>query len=197
VFDWKKHGEYREIIDILKHDGVLLAASDTVLGLFAQLTEKGKQKLDIIKVRNAKPYIVMIRSQAMLSQFVDQQLDEQIIGVINRCWPGPLTIIFRAKKSLPDWMKGFDGTIAIRVPDHEGLQVLLECVGALFTTSANISDQPLPKKYDEVDQKILDQVQAVCCNPTMVYDGPASTIIDASSGSIKIIRQGVVGVDSN
>jgi tRNA A37 threonylcarbamoyladenosine synthetase subunit TsaC/SUA5/YrdC len=73
---------------------------------------------------------------------------------------------------------------------------LLQHFDALFTTSANISDQPLPDRYADVNPEILNQVQAVCCQADKIYDGPASTIVDFSSGSINIVRLGAVGVDS-
>lgn len=193
---WDKNDDISLMINVLKHDGVLLASSDTVLGLFAQLSEKSKKKLDAIKRRNLKPYIVIVQSRHQISRFIDQELDVEIQNIMDRYWPGPLTMIFKAKSTLPYWMVGVDGTIAIRVPEHEGLQKILSHVHGLFTTSANISDQPLPMTYDQVNYEIVDQVDASCCDPLAVYDGPASTIIDVSMGTIKIIRMGAIKIDS-
>jgi len=196
VLSWNEIDSYPILINVLKNDGVVLASSDTVLGLFAQLSEKAKNDLDSIKVRNLKPYIVMIKSASLLDKFIDQPLTKVIQEIIYTYWPGPLTIIFKAKTTLPNWMVGVDGTIALRVPHHEGLQKLLDEVDALFTTSANISEQSLPITFQQVNPIIIDRVQEICCEPDKVYDGPASTIIDVSSGSIKIIRQGVVVLNS-
>ncbi len=196
MFDRNENDCYQLVTDVLGHDEVVIAASDTVLGLFAQLSEKSKQKLDIIKQRNLKPYIVLIKSTKMLNQFADQLLDATMQQIIDTYWPGPLTIIFKAKSTLPSWMVGVDGTIAIRIPDHAGLQKLLENFDGLFTTSANISDQPVPHNYAQINPIILDQVKMVCCDLNKIYDGPASTIIDFSSGSVKIVRLGAVVIDS-
>ena len=196
MFDWNNSDCYQHLIDVLRGDGVVLAASDTVLGLFAQLSEKSKLKLDSIKRRNLKPYIVLIESAKLLDRFTDQSFDASMQRIIDTCWPGPLTIIFKAKSTLPSWMRAEDGTIAIRVPHHDGLQKILQNVEGLFTTSANVSDQPLPINYAQVSDVILNQVQAVCCDAEKMYDGPASTIVDFSSGSIKIIRVGAVAIDS-
>ena len=196
MFDWNNNDCYQHLIETLRCDGVVLAASDTVLGLFAQLSEKSKKFLDGIKRRNLKPYIVLIESAKLLNQFTDQQLDANMQKIIDTYWPGPLTIIFKAKSTLPNWMKSENNTIAIRVPDHQGLQKIMQQFNGLFTTSANISDQPVPQNYAQVGDVILNQVQAVCCDTEKMYDGPASTIIDFSSGSIKIIRVGAVSIDS-
>lgn len=196
MFDWNGNVDYQHLANVLKSDEVVLAASDTVLGLFAQLSENGKKRLDAIKKRNLKPYIILLASPAQLHDFTDQQLDKTMQKIIAKNWPGPLTILFKAKSTLPEWMVGLQGTVAIRIPDHQGLQELLRYVPAMFTTSANISDQPLPDSLPKVTPEIVDQVQAVCCDPYKVYDGPASTIVDFSSGSLKIIRLGAVLIDS-
>ncbi len=196
MFDWNDKACYPHLIDVLQGDGVVLAASDTVLGLFAQLSEKAKNRLDAIKKRNLKPYIILIPSASLLCDFTEQTIDASMQHIIDKNWPGPLTIIFKANATLPSWMVGLQGTVAIRIPDHVGLQSLLQHVPALFTTSANISDQPLPDRYADVNPEILSQVQAVCCQADKIYDGPASTIVDFSSGSIKIVRLGAVAIDS-
>ncbi len=196
MFDWNNLQFYPVAIKALKDDKILLASSDTVLGLFGQLSEISKKKLDTIKKRNLKPYIVIIRSVDVLSEFTDQVFDDRLQKIMQQYWPGPLTIIFKAKDEVPGWMKGADGTIAIRVPDHAGLQNMLQQFYGLFTTSANISDQPLPHEYDQIDPIILEQVELVCCDKNMCYNGLASTVIDYSAGSMKVLRQGAIVIDS-
>jgi L-threonylcarbamoyladenylate synthase len=196
MLNWNDSSSNLLIARVLHDDELVLASSDTVLGLFAQLSEKSKQQLDLIKHRNLKPYIVLIRSVELLHKFTDQVIDDKMQQIMNKFWPGPLTIIFKAKSTLPDWMVSSNKTIAIRIPCHDGLQGLLQQFEGLFTTSANISDQPIPHKYDEVDSKILNRVRLVCCQTDIKYDSPASTIIDFTSGSIKIIRSGAVRLDS-
>lgn len=196
MLNWNEQGNYKLIIDVLRNDEIVLAESDTVLGLFAQLSEKAKKMLDTVKQRNLKPYILLIKSADLLERFTDQKIDAEMQRIISRYWPGPLTIIFKAKADLPDWMTSAQKTIAIRIPHHQGLQSILREVDALFTTSANISDQNIPHTYEQVNPAILEQVGIVCCDDKIVYDGPASTIIDCSSGSIKILRSGIITIDS-
>lgn len=196
MLDWNNVETYPYLIKALQHDDVVLASSDTVLGLFAQLSEKAKKKIDTIKIRNSKSYIILLQSADLIYQFIDQDINQSMHTIIDQYWPGPVTIIFKARPTLPDWLQSAQGTIAIRVPEHQGLQKLLDHIPALFTTSANISDQSLPERYQDINPAILQQVSAVCCNPDMIYDGPASTIIDVSSGSIKIVRQGSVIINS-
>jgi len=144
-----------------------------------------------------KPYIVLLSSSDLLFKFIDQDLNQSMKNIMTKYWPGPLTIIFKAKSTLPNWMKSEQGTIAMRIPEHQGWQDVLEQVQAVFTTSANITDEQLPLKVSDIDQRILDQVQLVCYNRgQQVYDSKPSTILDFSTGSIQIIRQGAVVLDS-
>ena len=196
MLDWSRKDSYRLIVDALHSNGVVLAASDTVLGLFAQLSEKSKLKLDAIKHRSLKPYIILVKSSKLLHLFTDQLIDSSMQNIINQYWPGPLTIIFKAKSTLPDWMISSSKTIAIRVPNHDGLQRVLQSVDGLFTTSANISDEIIPDRCAQINPMILSKVQLVCCEEDKIYDGPASTIIDLSSGSIKVVRFGAVKINS-
>ncbi|MGZ6254916.1 MAG: L-threonylcarbamoyladenylate synthase [Candidatus Chromulinivorax sp.] len=196
MIDFFKKNEYDDAVNVLINDGVVLAPSDTVLGLFAQLSEEAKSNLDNIKIRNQKPYIVLVNNKEKIFDFIDQEIDENLEKIMSKYWPGPLTIIFKAKATLPSWMKSVDGTIAIRVPDNEKLQYLLQNISYLFTTSANISDQPLPLSYHEIDRKILEQV--FCCDIQLntIYNSKPSTIINYSSGSIQIIRLGAIDLNS-
>jgi len=196
MLDWSGKDSYKLIVDVLHKDGVVLAASDTVLGLFTQLSEKSKLKLDAIKHRSLKPYIILIKSSGLLHHFTDQLIDSSMQKIIDKYWPGPLTIIFKAKPILPDWMTSSSKTIAIRVPSHDGLQKILQDVDGLFTTSANVSNEKNPDRYANINPEVLNLVQSVCCESDKVYAGPASTIIDLSSGSVEIVRSGAVEINS-
>jgi L-threonylcarbamoyladenylate synthase len=196
VKSWNDSNAVETFFNAVQNDTIVLAESDTVLGLFGRLSLVSKEKLDLIKQRNLKPYIVLIQSVSLISNFIDQDLDATMQKIMDTYWPGPLTIIFKAKSTLPGWLVGNQGTIALRIPHHQGLQAVLQRLDGLFTTSANISDQPMPDSYKNMNPKILEQVGFVCCQKDFMYDGPASTILDFSSGSIKVIRLGSIVIDS-
>jgi len=196
MFLFKEKKELQIVIEGLQSDGVMLSPSDTVLGLFAQLSEKSKNKLDLIKQRDIKPYIILLSSAHLLYDYIDQDLDSTMKKIITTYWPGPLTIIFKAKTILPDWLQGQDGTIAIRVPQHETLQQILEHVDSLFSTSANISGEVVATKIADVHPLIKEKVDMVCGDHHVSYNEQASTIIDFSTGVLQILRQGAVKLDS-
>ena len=176
---------------VLQQGQVILASGDTVLGLWCNIDSQAYASLNKIKQRHDKPYLLVIQSVEKLPLFIDQEFDETLKNLVQTCWPGPVTLIFKARADLPDWMKSPNGTIAIRVPDHQGLLALLEHFDALFSTSANIHGQPIPESISAVDRTILEQVGAVCVEQgQLIYPQNPSTILDCSTGTIQIIRAG-------
>lgn len=174
---------------------VSLATSDTVLGLLAVADNDGFAGLNLIKNRCQKPYIVLVDSIEKVVSLTED-LNEKLIQFIKLSWPGPLTIIFKSKKNDNFYMKTFGNTIAIRIPSHEGLLKLLASFeGGLYSTSANLSGQPVPKVLKEVDQQIIDKVDCIVLDKVIKENILPSTILDCTGDTIKVIRQGIYPID--
>ncbi|MCF7899664.1 Sua5/YciO/YrdC/YwlC family protein, partial [Candidatus Babeliales bacterium] len=158
-------------------------------------TFKSYKKLNNIKTkRDNKPYLILIDSIQKLKKFVSNKnlSNKNIINLINNCWPGPVTIIFKAKKNLPKYLKSEQNTIAIRCPNNKNLQKLLSSFDGLFSTSANISNQPIPTIIENIDPEILKKIDylVVDIKKSLPQTLP-STIIDLSNEKeIKVLRKG-------
>ena len=187
---WSHPATIKKMVELLHAGGVILSTTDTVLGLLAPLSESGRCALDMIKKRQAKPYIVLLPSIDLLGHYVEPIESFHIEKLLNSCWPGPLTILLKAKRSMPRYITGAAGTIAVRVPDHVGLQAVLTQCGPLFSTSANLADQPVPGVISEVDAHIFDAVGLVVDDAHMHNNAVASTILDCSAGDIRVVREG-------
>lgn len=180
------------IVELLANDQVILGDSDTVLGLLANTSSRGRLALDLIKEREKKPYIILIEKVAKAKKFVSQTDLEKIAPLLTGFWPGPLTVIFKAKAGLPVYLQGESGTIALRVPDHKGLLSVLPHFDGLFSTSANLAGQSVPPSINDVDPSISDKAALIVLdegsnNPQKL----PSTIIDCSGPEIRLVRQGV------
>lgn len=188
---WNHPDDIESLERIVRSGGVFIAQSDTVLGLFSSLTQQGFELLNVLKKRYEKPYIILISSPKYLKNFSDCQFDERLYRLINSCWPGPVTLIFKARHDLSPWMKSSEGTIALRVPQHKGLLALLARIPGLFSTSANYTGEPIPQSLEQVDQSILKQV---ACIVTDEDNGSSkrhpSTILDCTGSTIKVVREG-------
>jgi L-threonylcarbamoyladenylate synthase len=195
---WNDAESKDKIKKILDQDEILFASGDTVLGLWGKLTEKSFESINQLKQRSGKPYLIVIASISKIDKFVDLPLSEKLQTLIQTCWPGPVTIVFKARADLPAWMKSPDGTIALRVPDHAGLLKLLADYDGLFSTSANIQGQPIPESLADVDSSILSGVgTAVCIDRGQQHYGQnPSTILDCSTGNIRVLRLGAFDLDA-
>jgi len=230
IIHWQSPDTKNKVIEELKNNNVLITTTDTIPGFLANTTDKGFQALNTIKQdRQHKPYIILISDTSIgdasisdaskLDYFVDpEQLTQQIKNLVKQCWPGPLTIIFKAKKELPDFLKSENNTVAIRCPNYPPLLDVLKNFNGLFSTSANISNTQAPLTIGQVDNQVAAQVECLVDDEnssknSQVLETKPSTIIDVSdtcvsnaqiddtsvsntrvSNTIRVIRQGAYSV---
>ncbi len=117
------------------------------------------------------------------------------LRIMEKFWPGPLTILLAAKAGLPELITGGTGKVALRVPGKSfALDIARATVVPITATSANISGRAPAGSADEVIKYFGEAVDLV------VDGGPApggkpSTIIDLSGETIKLLRKGVIPYD--
>lgn len=183
---------------------VAITSTDTILGLLAPQTPQGFDALNAIKGgRSSKQYLTLISSVDKLVHYVNvDQLDSRVVNALSQCWPGPLTIIFKARPELPKFLTGQDGTIALRCPAHLGLLELLGSYDGLFSTSANQSGRTPPQLLEQISPDVMQHVDLIVLDAEDVAsesESPApsvsSTLIDVSdvdNKGIGIAREGAV-----
>lgn len=167
------------LIKCLGAGDVLRLPTDTVYGYICDAENKNAvAKIFEMKKRDEKkPLGVFVKDLPQFYDLVDggkEGLREEVIDVIEKNWPGALTVI--CKKN-PGVLEGFNEgltTIGVRIPKDETVLSILERYGKpLAQTSANISG--------EKDEPVM-------------RGGMASTIIDVTSGKIKVVREGSVKI---
>ena len=176
-----------------------MGSSDTVFGLLANTTAIGFSNLNSIKQRAEKPYIILINHIDKLKHFVSIERSDSVLNLLKFCWPGPLTVIFKAKDDLPAFLKSQDHKVAIRVPQHAGLLQLLASFEGLFSTSANLAGDEVPGLIEGINTKIIDKIDLIVLdryNAGYANTSQPSTILDCSTGQIRVIRVGAYSIDS-
>ena len=112
--------------------------------------------------------------------------------LMEACWPGPLTLVFRAAEAVPSVLTAGTGTIGVRFPAHPDVQRLLEAVGGPLTaTSANRSGRPPATTVDEVERTLGGGVDAIL-NGGATSGGLPSTVVDTTVTPPRLIREGRV-----
>jgi L-threonylcarbamoyladenylate synthase len=108
------------------------------------------------------------------------------------CWPGPLTLVARARPGLAQGAVAPDGTLAVRVPGHVGARALAGlCGGLLVATSANRSGRPPAVLPHEAAQGLAGPVDCVV-DGGRAPGGLPSTLVAIAGGRPRLLRDGAV-----
>ena len=119
-------------------------------------------------------------------------MDDRARRLIERFWPGSLTLVLPRSEAAKGWDLGGDpATIGLRVPDHPLALAVLERTGALAGTSANRSGEPTPGSCEEIAGIFGDEVAVYLCSDEPV-GGLPSTVLDLSRAEPKLLRAGAL-----
>lgn len=178
-------------------EGKLVAfPTETVYGLGANgLDEEAVKNIFIAKGRpQDNPLILHVSSIEEIEPLVEY-ISPEAKEVMNRFWPGPLTILFRRSKLVPDIITAGLDTVAIRMPSHSIASELIRESGVpIAAPSANTSGKPSPTLASHVIEDLDGKID-------MVIDGGStgvgleSTVLDLSSSTPEILRPGGITIE--
>lgn len=176
-----------KVVRLLKRQQVVAFPTDTVFGLGIIYNDiKAFDRMKQAKGRpDAKPFPLMVASPEKLSEVAF--VDERINKIAALFMPGALTLVLK-KKNIPDEFTAGLDTIAVRIPDDDFVSELLNQAGPMFVTSANLSDQPSCRSWQEVQQQLDGRIAAIVEGEAGSY--ASSTIIDCTSEELKCLREG-------
>lgn len=178
---------------VIQSGGVVVYPTTCLYGLGADAMDRqAVERLFEIKQRpTGKPILVLIHALAQLQQLV-RFIPASAEKLINRFWPGQVTLIFHARRSLPEELTAGSAKIGVRLAGHPTTIELLQAVGRPLTgTSANLSDQPGCASISELDQAITDRVDMIL-DAGRLAGGQGSTIVDVTVNPPFVIREGAV-----
>ena len=173
---------------IINQGGIAVFPTDTVYGIGCDPYNKDAvKKIYEIKSRDvSKPFPVLVYSKEIAERIAF--FDRFTKKIVERFWPGPLTIILKlTDESLKKSLNVTD-KIAIRVPNHKCTLELLKKCNLLVGTSANISGHSSFTNPDECLNNI--QKYDVFVDGGTITSKAESTIIEIENEEIKIIREG-------
>ena len=181
----------QEIINTLMNGGILAFPTDTVFGLACMMDEKAMKKVYEAKGRDFdKPLPMMCSGLEMIETVA--YVSDNARKIIDRFVPGPITLIFRKKENIEDYVTQGKDTIGIRVPDDEFILDLIDSLGKpIMVTSANISNEGSLLKWEDVYRSMNKRIDAIVCEDAR--GDRASTIVDVSE-EIKVLREGPISL---
>jgi L-threonylcarbamoyladenylate synthase len=184
----------RRAADIIKSGGIVVFPTETVYGIGASpFNKKAVSRIFKIKGRSGTKPLSLIVSSFDQVRTISKQLGPKVRALIKRSWPGPLTVVVKKSKVIPDHVTRGDKNIGIRMPDHKIALALIKAVGTpLVATSANISGMPPARSAEEAKKQLK--------NVDLLIDGEksrlktASTVVDFTKSRPVILRQGSLKV---
>ncbi|HDN86509.1 MAG: threonylcarbamoyl-AMP synthase [Candidatus Omnitrophota bacterium] len=176
----------KEVKEILTRGGIVALPTETVYGLAVLPTNKSAvERLYQIKHRDSnKPFSLHIPDVEKALSFLSV-LPPYGYRLLEKYWPGPLTIVYYSKEG---------EKIGVRVPDHKILAEILRVVGSpVYLPSANLSGEKEAVSAKEVEEKFDGNIDLIVDAGPPVYFKP-STVIDLTYHPFKILREGAISV---
>ena len=182
-----------EAAGIIRRGGLVAVPTETVYGLAGNgLNESAVREIYEVKGRPAiKPLSLMVPDESAMEQYCED-VPQQAHALAQSFWPGPLTIVLKAKKAIPAIVLAGGETVGLRCPDHPlTLSLLRQCGLPLAAPSANPSGEASPKTAEQVLSYFDGKIDAVIDGgPCGV--GRESTLIDLSRAPYRILREGAL-----
>jgi len=183
-------GIIREGASILRRGGLVAFPTETIYGLGANgLCSEAARKIFLAKERPADNPLILHLTDAKEAEAL-AEVDERAAKVMADFWPGPLTIVLRAKPGIPAEVTAGLSTVALRVPDHPVALALIEAAGCpVAAPSANRSGRPSPTNAEAVASELGNRVDLIL-DAGHVDIGLESTVIDLTGQKALLLRPG-------
>ncbi len=178
---------------IILQGGVVSFPTETFYGLAADpLNERALQKIFLIKGREEnKPLLLLIGDRTWVPG-ITRRTSPLAEGLMERFWPGPLTLVLEALPHLPVLITANTGKVGLRVSGHPTALALVLAAGRAITgTSANLSGQPDISTAQGVFRALGGKLDAIL-DGGRTAGGLGSTVLDVSGVSPRVIREGVI-----
>ncbi len=185
----------RDAAAVIRSGGIAAIPTETSYGLAVDpFNEQALKQLFEIKQRpSSKPVLVLIDGVEHLARLISTT-PAIYQPLMERYWPGPLTLIFPARPTLPSLLTAGTGTIGIRISSHQAATAICSrSGGAVTATSANISGQPPARTVSDLIDSFAEALD-------LIVDGgelgtmPPSTVLAYRDDRLLLVREGSIAL---
>jgi L-threonylcarbamoyladenylate synthase len=180
-------------LKILKEGGIIAYPTESFYALGVPATDENSvRKLFDLKKRPEDKALPLIVGDRYTLITCVKEIPEQAEDLMERFWPGALTLIFGAKDHLPALLTGGTGKVAVRIPgESAAFQFISELRLPVTATSANPSSQPPADSPEAVVAYFGERIDLLI-DAGKTPGGKPSTIVDVTFSPPKILRQGSI-----
>ncbi|MBU0478705.1 threonylcarbamoyl-AMP synthase [bacterium] len=186
-------------VEALRKGKVIVLPTDTVYGLGCMCnSEQAANRIYDLKNRDRRKPLILFVSNLKQVKDLACNIPQIAKELMNKFWPGPLTIILRAKENIPIsqaciFKTDNFNTISFRIPNHPIPRFLVKELGVpLATTSANISGYNYQATSVKILERIFENKVDLCIDDNEMPTGIESTVIDCSVSPPSILREGAL-----
>ena len=196
IWTWREEAAgafWDEARAVLKRNGVIAVPTETFFGLAVNpFQEEALVRLFALKDRAPeKPVLLLVNGPEMLNQ-VAREVPDLARRLMEKFWPGPLSIIFPSRPHLHRLLTGGTGTIAVRQPRQELTCRLIAALGFPITgTSANRAGGRPHVRADEVAREFGNHLDLIL-EAGPCPGGLPSTIVDVTGALPRLVRAGAI-----
>ncbi|MBU4343816.1 MAG: threonylcarbamoyl-AMP synthase [Proteobacteria bacterium] len=188
-----QHDVIVEAARVIERAGIIMFPTSFIYGLGADAFNV--DAIDrVFRIKNRphnKPLSVLVKNREALYGLV-QYIPPYASIIMDRFWPGKITIVFKAKDGLPENLTAGTNTIGVRVPEHPAACALVDALDNPITgTSANFSGHAGCSQISDIDPIIADELDLIL-DAGPLEGGIGSTVIDVTGNLPKILRQGAI-----
>lgn len=179
--------------DVIRSGGVIAYPTDTfyALGADPKNSSAVKRVFEIKGRRPDQPLLLLIKDASGVPEWTAER-SPVAEALMQAHWPGPLTLVFRAKPDVLPGLTAGTGTVGLRVPGNALTLRLLDLLGCALTgTSANRSGRPNARTANEVAAELGDMIDLILDSGAAEGDMP-STVVDVTQTPARVIREGAV-----
>jgi len=188
-----KETEIKYVGEVIRSGGVVVFPTETVYGIGANaLDEESVLKIFKAKGRPSdNPLIVHIADIKMLEDIVEE-VSETENKLMNKFWPGPLTIILKRKGNISNSVTAGLDTVGVRMPNNNiALSIIKEAGVPIAAPSANISGKPSGTRIEDIFEELNGRVD-IMIDGGFSEIGLESTVIKVEGEEVNILRPGKI-----
>ena len=180
---------------VIRNGGTVAFPTETVYGLGANaLDDEAVKKIFIAKGRPQDNPLIIHVSTKEISGLV-KDVPEVAQKIIDKFWPGPLTVILEKKDIIPNVTSANLNTIGIRMPNSEIALKLIELAERpIAAPSANISGRPSPTEVERCVEDLNGRVDYIIGGESSDI-GVESTIVDCTVNPPLVLRPGGITLE--
>lgn len=180
-------------VEVFKAGGVIAYPTETFYGLGVDpFNTNAVERLFSLKGRSFKDPIPIIAGDIEMAERLVETVPPVAGALIERYWPGPLTLVFKARANVPELLTAHTGKIGIRVSSGPHAKRLINALGSPITsTSANPTGRPPAAEPDEVLAYFEDSIDVLIDGGRLTAERP-STVVDVTGERPALIREGAI-----